>query len=157
PTINEANVPVKQSIGPLHTGVYVHEMVPNFTQGDARERGVSRDLALVDEDGRDETGGLFFTVENEDGEIRYTRNGNFTVDGEGMLVTNNGYYVLDNEGNPIETNGLEFTVHSDATLEIDGANIPLGISYVADVTELEKEGNDLLNGDAEVNIPQDAS
>src|SRR5699024_2171491 len=50
PTINEANVPVKQSIVPLHTGVYVHEMVPNFTQGDARETGVSTDLALVDED-----------------------------------------------------------------------------------------------------------
>ncbi len=43
----------------------------------------------------------FLPIQNEDGDIRYTRNGHFTVDGEGFLTTNEGYYVLDRAGNPI--------------------------------------------------------
>ncbi|RWZ58997.1 flagellar hook-basal body protein [Halobacillus fulvus] len=143
PTSRGLNLPVRHSIGSMNTGVYLQETVPSFSQGDVRETGVSTDLALVQGDVPDEAGFLFFTVQNEAGEQRYTRNGNFTVDGEGFLTTNQGYYVLDEAGNPIETDGMEFTVSRDGVLTAGDQDIPLGLSYAPDSMAMIKQGNDL--------------
>lgn len=157
PTTEGLNIPMKQPIGSLHTGAYVQEIVPNFIQGDVRETGISTDLALVQGNVPDEDGSLFFTIQNDTGDIRLTRNGNFTVDGQGMLVTTQGYYVLDANNEPISTNGLEFTVLSDGTIQVGDEAVELGISYVANANALEKEGNGLFNGDVEANMPAGAT
>lgn len=156
PTTKELNIQLNRPIGSLHTGVYMQEMIPNFVQGDVKETGITSDLALVNGELPDEQGNLFFTVQNENGEVRYTRNGNFTVDGQGFLVTNDGYYVLDQAGNPIQTGGLDFDVTKDGIVQVDGQNILLGISYVADANTLVKEGNGLFNGDG-APVPADAT
>ncbi|WP_029269264.1 flagellar hook-basal body protein [Virgibacillus alimentarius] len=143
---NSAKLRQQKPIGSLHTGVYVQEMVPNHHQGDLKETQAATDLAIIQSDVPDETGSLFFTVQNEAGEQRYTRNGNFTVDAQGFLVTNEGYDVLDESLNRIQTNGSDFTVAADGELEADGQR--LGIAYVPDVNELTKEGNNLFRGDA---------
>ncbi|MFC2948876.1 flagellar hook-basal body protein [Virgibacillus sediminis] len=137
-------------IGSLNTGVYVQEHTPNHSQGDIRETGITTDLAIVNGDLPDEEGGLFFTVQNAAGEERYTRNGNFTVDGAGFLTTSQGYYVLDEAGNPIQTNGMEFTVTGDGVLQTAGGDVPLGIAYTPDANELAKEGNGLFASEAEL-------
>lgn len=155
PTTNGLNISGNAPIGSLHTGVYAQELVPNFSQGDIKETGMTTDLALVHGNLPDEDGSLFFTVQNEDGEVRLTRNGNFTVDGSGYLTTNEGYYVLNQAGNQIQTGDLDFHVTSDGIIQVGGANIPLGIAYVADANELEKEGNGLFNGEAEA-VPGEA-
>lgn len=148
PTKQPKNFPVQNPIGSINTGVYVQEYVPNFIQGSLKETGVTTDLALIDGVFPDETGSIFFTVQNENGEPRYTRNGNFTVDGQGYLVTTQGYYVLDQAGNPIQTDGMEFTVNPDGQLQVGGQTIPLGIAYTANANELAKEGDGLLAGEA---------
>lgn len=148
PTTSGANLPRRNTLGSLNTGVYVQETLPNFIQGDLRETGTTTDLAIVNGMTPDENGSVFFTVQNEEGELRYTRNGNFTIDGQGALVTSQGYYVLDNNGNQIQTNGLEFHVTTDGSLNIDGQNIQLGLAYVDNTHDLTKEGNDLFNGEA---------
>ncbi|SHG85113.1 flagellar hook-basal body protein [Ornithinibacillus halophilus] len=148
PTQNNIKFPVSNPIGSINTGVYVHEMVPNFGQGDLRETNISTDLALVNGNFPDEEGNVFFTVQNEGGEVRYTRNGNFTVDGNGYLTTSQGYYVLDASGNQIQTDGLEFAVTPNGQLQVNGQAIQLGISYTANANDMEKEGNDLYNGNA---------
>ncbi|SEP74072.1 flagellar basal-body rod protein FlgG [Virgibacillus subterraneus] len=148
PTTHGLNLPVQHPIGSMNSGVYVQEDVPNFKQGDIRETGIGTDLALVNGQLPDETGSLFFTVQNEDGEERFTRNGNFTVDGEGFLTTNQGYYVLDQAGNPIQTNGMEFDVTKEGELQVNGQTIPLGIAYTANANDFAKEGNGLFNGEA---------
>lgn len=148
PTKQGVNIPARHPVGPLNTGVYVQEMVPNFSQGDLRDTGISTDLALVNGQFPDATGSVFFTVQNNDGDVRFTRNGHFTTDGDGYLVTNEGYYVLDENENPIQTNGLDFTVSPDGELQMDNQTIPLGIAYVANANELAKEDNGLLNGEA---------
>lgn len=147
PTSEPFRLPVNTPIGSLNTGVYVQETIPNHEQGDLRETGITTDLALVNTTLPDETGGIFFTVENDDGEVRFTRNGNFTIDGSGALVTNQGYYVLDQAGNHIQTNGYEFTVQSDGNLQVGEQNIQLGIAYIENTNDLVKEGNDLFNGE----------
>lgn len=148
PTKNPVHLPVHHTIGAINTGVYVQEATPNFAQGDIKETGLSTDLALVQTNVPDENGAIFFAVQNEDGDVRYTRNGNFTVDAEGFLVTNHGYYVLDENENPIQTNGMEFTVNESGELSIGAQTVQLGIRYVEDANTLVKEGNDLFNGEA---------
>ncbi|WP_164667605.1 flagellar hook-basal body protein [Virgibacillus doumboii] len=148
PTTRGLNLPIQDPVGSLNTGVYVHENVPNYSQGDVRQTGMQTDLALINGELPDETGSLFFTVQSEAGEERYTRNGNFTVDGQGFLVTTQGYYVLDAAGNPIQTNGMEFNVTENGILQAGGENIQLGIAYTENANQLEKEGNGLFNGDA---------
>ena len=146
-------LPENRPVGSLNTGVYVQERIANFSQGPIKETGLNTDLAIVHQNLPDETGGVFFTVQNEDGEIRYTRNGHFTVDGEGFLTTNNGYYVLDSAGNRIQTNGLDFTVMTDGYIQGEGVNAQLGIAYIENVNDLMKQGNDLfeLDGGAAAN------
>lgn len=155
PTTNRLKLPTNRLIGGLHTGVYAQESIPNFSQGLTRETGMLTDLALVDGDKPDETGGHFFTVQNEAGEERYTRNGNFTVDGEGYLTTNEGFFVLDQAGNPIQTNGLDFVVTANGVVQAEGENTQLGIAYIANVNDLIKEENDLLSAEAGNVIAED--
>ncbi|UOQ50267.1 flagellar hook-basal body protein [Gracilibacillus caseinilyticus] len=144
PTTEGTKIPTMTELGAINTGVYVQETIPDFVQGSLKETGVSTDMALVQGTTPDETGSIFFTVQNGDGDIRYTRNGNFTVDGEGNLTTNNGYYVLDEAGNPINTNGLDFSVSTDGVVQVAGGNIPLGIAYSANANDLSKNGQDLF-------------
>jgi len=150
PVKNGWSVPMQNQIGSLNTGVYVQEMVPDFNQGDLKETGISTDLALINGMLPDETGSLFFAVQNGEGETALTRNGNFTVDGDGYLVTTQGYYVLDEADNPIQTDGMDFTVTEDGNLQTDLQAIPLQIAYVADANELEKAGDGLLIGESEL-------
>ncbi|MDY0409469.1 flagellar hook-basal body protein [Virgibacillus soli] len=156
PTKDGHQIAQRQGIGSLNTGVYVQEFVPNFAQGDLRETNMSTDLALVNGQFPDEKGSVFFTVQNEQGDVRYTRNGNFTVDSEGYLVTNEGYYVLNEAGNPIQTNGVQFTVTPEGLVQADGQMTQLGIRYAANPLELSKEGNDLFSGETE-QVPQGAT
>lgn len=140
------DVAANQRIGSMNTGVYVQEVLPDFSQGDLRETGVSTDFGIMQGNVPDENGSVFFTVE-KNGEQRYTRNGNFTVDEQGYLVTNQGYYVLDGNGGRIQTDGMDFTVNDEGIMDLDGRQVPLGLSYVADTNQLAKEGEDMFRGD----------
>lgn len=142
-------LPVNQDIGSMNTGVYVQEEIPDFAQGDIRESGILSDMALVNGNLPDETGGLFFTVQGTDGEQRYTRNGNFTVDGQGFLTTQAGNYVLDTNGNNIQTGGMDFNVTEDGVLEAGGQATPLGITYTTDVNQMVKDGGNLFRFEGE--------
>jgi flagellar basal-body rod protein FlgF len=135
-----------QQIGELSTGVYLQERTLNFRQGDIHETGNSTDVALLqgvlpidEETGR--PGALFFTVENQSGEVRYSRNGNFTIDGQGLLTTSEGFYVLDNNGARINVGNEDFQLTSEGLLS-NGAQI--NIAFVQNPNQLVKEGNGLL-------------
>src|SRR5699024_5731952 len=131
----------------LTTGVYVQETIPSFIQGFLRETSMTTDLAISDGSLPEETGTLLFSVEDENGDILYTRNGNFTLDGEGFLTTNEGYYVLDNNGNPIQPNNYQFTVARDGQIIGDNVNTMLGVVYFAN-------SNDLVKGEDNYFIPE---
>jgi flagellar basal-body rod protein FlgG len=155
PAGKNLRLPVQQQIGALNTGAYVQEMIPDYQQGDVRETDIATDLALVHDKLPDETGSLFFTVQLENGETRYTRNGNFTIDGEGYLVTNEGYYVLDVNGGRIQTGGADFIAGNNGEMELAGGATQLGLAYAPDANALVKEGNGLFSGETEA-VPADA-
>ena len=62
---------------------------PVFSSGDMRFTGNKFDLALE--------GDGFFSVNSPDG-VRYTRNGSFTFNNDGILVTHDGFPVLGDGG-----------------------------------------------------------
>src|SRR5690606_42153277 len=100
--MNAMKLPVQHSvrkrssmpIGTLNTGVYVQDITPNFRQGTLREAQMSTYLAIIVGIYPDETGFVFFIVKNEAGQIHYTRNGNFTYEGQSYLTTSECYYEL---------------------------------------------------------------
>lgn len=116
---NEQNETRVVPMGRLHTGVFLEENLPVFLQGDLQETGNPLDFALVSDIGIDgvvfdDSGKFispdgevifrpqaFFTVLDHNGEERYTRNGKFTVNALGELVTYEGYRVMGDEGQPV--------------------------------------------------------
>ncbi|WP_138495809.1 flagellar hook-basal body protein [Paenibacillus pinistramenti] len=116
-------------IGKLNTGVFAEESLASFTQGDARETGKTTDFAiLADLQVQDTATGqnyvfdangksvqddgtvvyqpqAFFTVRDGDGNVKYTRDGEFHVDAAGRLLTAEGYEVLGTDNNPVTVTG----------------------------------------------------
>lgn len=76
-------------VGKLGTGVELNEIYTQFDQGSLKETTNPFDVAL---EGRG-----FFTVETPMGE-RYTRNGTFMIDDNGLLVTKEGLPVEGQNG-----------------------------------------------------------
>ena len=121
-------------VGPYSYGTHVDEIITDFSSGAFEGTGVSTDLAI--------TGDGFFTIETEEG-VRYTRSGNFSVDGNGYLVTADGHYVLGTEGR-INIGTTEFEVLANGVINVDGRNVGrLRIETFEDEGVLRKEGNNL--------------
>ncbi|MBS4178074.1 flagellar hook-basal body protein [Lederbergia citrea] len=139
---------VKQ-IGSLNTGVYMQETLPRFIQGDLQESNLQTDLALSDTDGRP----VFFTVD-DNGQSKYTRNGRFTLDGDGLLTTAAGLPVLDVNGNQIRLNSDQFTVRNNGMIEENGVQIAqLGIAVAENADSLIKEGDGLFRTENNTPLP----
>lgn len=81
------------------------------TQGPLRETKNKLDFAL--------NGDGFFSVQTPEG-IQYTRDGQFTVSPEGLLVTPNGYQVIGQSG-PIAIQGEKIEVADNGLIMVDGS------------------------------------
>ncbi|GLH64101.1 flagellar hook-basal body protein [Parageobacillus sp. G301] len=153
PTKTPRSFPLQPTIGSINTGVYMQELIPNFRQGDIKETGQPTDIALINgtlpvdaETGKEGT--LFFVVQNENGDIRYTRNGNFTLNPQGFLTTNDGWYVLDENGRRIQLPSTNFTVNADGTIVANNNRIArINIAFAANPNTLVKEGNGLFRSE----------
>ncbi|MBP5197867.1 MAG: flagellar basal-body rod protein FlgF [Lachnospiraceae bacterium] len=101
----------RRRIGTNAPGVKVGENYVDYSQGAFRSTGNTFDLAL--------SGDGFFAIEftNKAGETstKYTRNGQFTLNAEGYLLTTEGDYVLDNQSRRIRLDPLQ-----DATIDRNG-------------------------------------
>ena len=89
-------------------------------------------------------GAVFFKVQTADNRQAYTRNGNFTIDGQGFLTTARGEYVLDENNNRIALQNNDFTLKSTGEITVDGQQVArLGIAYSDQPDALEKQENGL--------------
>lgn len=93
-----------EELGGIGSGVHLEESYTDHTQGEIKSTSNNLDFAIQGEG--------FFEVDTPEG-IRYTRNGNFTLNNEGNLVTQSGYEVLNQSGEPI-------AVESGDEIKIDG-------------------------------------
>lgn len=108
-----------RSIGRLNTGVFAEEAPAIHLQGDLMETRDMSDFAIVSniqipgiafdasgkyvspEGERTFQPQAMFAVRTAAGEEQYTRNGKFTIDAAGQLVTSEGHLVLDARQQPI--------------------------------------------------------
>jgi flagellar basal-body rod protein FlgG len=105
------------------------------TQGDLKMTRGKLDVALNDEG--------FFKIETPQG-LRYTRNGSFTLNANGDLVTGNGDTVL-GVGGPININGTDVQVATDGTVEVDGEVVgQIAVATFENLEQLHKEGSSLF-------------
>lgn len=98
-------------VGKMGTGVEVNEVYTLFDQGSLQRTENNTDLAL---EGRG-----FFVIQTERGE-RYTRNGAFTVNQEGVLMTHNGEPVLGENG-IIRLQHNNFIINERGEVMVNGA------------------------------------
>ena len=104
-------------------------------QGAAKETGNSLDFAI--------NGDGLFKVQTPNG-IRYTRNGNFTLNSQGQLSTSEGNLVLGN-GGPITLTDDHVQVSENGILSANGVPIDqIGLVSFADLNSLEKEGANMF-------------
>lgn len=119
----------------------------NLTEGPIKTTGNTFDFAI--------RGDGYFAIEKQDGTQNYTRNGSFTMDSTGQLVTQGGDAVLSAGGAPIffgpQDNNI--TVSADGTISTN--NGPIGRVRVVkfeDEQNLKMEQGGLLSTDQ---TPQD--
>lgn len=97
----------RQELGGFVFGNQIDLIYKNFTQGSIVENGNTTDFALVGEG--------FFTIQMDNGQAAYTRNGNFTLNDNNMLVTMDGYTVLG-----IDDNGQQSEIYiNDGNMNVD--------------------------------------
>jgi flagellar basal-body rod protein FlgG len=122
-------------IGTLGSGSNIYDTPSVFSQGPIKTTGNTLDFAL--------SGPGFFTVQNAQGQVRYTRDGSFQRDATNRLVTSTGDLVLDNTGKPI-TVATDFPVSAtrNGTITSQGQPIAqLGITEFTNTTQLRPEGS----------------
>ena len=150
PSENGSSFAQIQEIGSVNAGVYLQETLANYTQGSIYETSQKTDVALIDgtlpvDEQLGKTGAIFFRLENPTGGEAYTRNGNFTLDGEGNLVNSQGLYVLSSEGERINLANDDFKLTQDGNIYANDELVAtLGVSFSNNPDELVKEGNGIF-------------
>ena len=135
--VSEAgNLPRRMGI--LNPGVKIGENYLDWSEGPFKETGNTYDLALA--------GKGFFAVEftSKSGEtsVKYSRDGNFTVDAKGNLVTQEGDYVLNSSGGHINLNPLlESSINRQGQITQNGAVVAtIGVTDFENYDYIEKYG-----------------
>lgn len=107
----------------------------DFSQGSLVQTGRDLDFA-IDGEG-------FFSLETANGE-RFTRDGNFTLNGDNEIVTADGARLLDEFGNPIQINPAGGRVTMTESGQLTQGEVPIakvGVVTFNDLGQLEKRGN----------------
>ena len=104
-------------LGNMSLGVKIGETYTDFSQGSLRDTGNTYDLSL--------SGDAFFNIEftNKKGETstKYTRDGGFTLNKEGYLVTKDGDYVLGKAGRiQLSTEAVNTVIAENGDIYQDG-------------------------------------
>lgn len=151
--INDRSVyNIPQTIGKLTMGVKVGETYTDYQDGALNETGNTYDLAL--------SGKGFFAISYADSKgeqlVKYTRDGSFTVNTDGVLMTKDGDYVLDESGGMITIpQGTTVTIDSQGTIFSDGQQVAkLQVTDFKDYNYLAKFGENLYTAvDGATKVP----
>ncbi len=104
----QAQVRFEGQAGLCHHGAAAIATVRNFMQGGFIETGNALDLAI--------NGDGFLQVRRPDGSIAYTRDGTFTLSGDGIIVTQTGLAVEPDMSLPAEA--VEIHISQDGVVSV---------------------------------------
>ncbi len=130
-----------------HTLSYVWDRgtMTDFTAGPSTLTGGPLDVSISED--------AFFVVSTEQGE-KYTKNGSFQLDNEGMLVTSEGHAVL-GEGGPIRfaTTDVDISFAQDGTVTSNnGVKGKLMAVEFAGPQMLTRAGESLFEGEDPIQV-----
>jgi flagellar basal-body rod protein FlgF len=95
----------------------------------------------------------FFTVQDNEGNNLYTRNGSFSVSATGQVLSAGGFNVLDANGNPLVLTGPQdnLKVDGQGNLINTATGLPsgtkIGVSVITRPQELVRDGNGVFHAD----------
>jgi flagellar basal-body rod protein FlgG len=117
--VGSSQVPVAQEVG---LGVKVSSSAKIFTQGTVQQTNNPLDSAIQ--------GDGFYQVTKPDGSIAYTRDGSFSQNANGSVVTSDGYFV--NPQITIPASALQVNITSDGsvTAVLPGATSPQTLGQI---------------------------
>lgn len=166
--VKSNNIPTKnglidrglKEVGTINTGIYLQETIANYAQGSIIGTGLLTDVALLDghmpvDEASGNVGTILFRLSHPEGGEAYTRNGNFTLDGNGNLVTAQGLYVLDRNGDRITLNNDNFKITTEGQIYDDNGNLvaQLDVAFSNNPDLLVKRGNGLYYTSDGVALP----
>lgn len=96
--------------------------IRNFMQGPVEETGSALDVAI--------NGSGFFQIEMPDGNIAYSRDGNFSRDSTGLMVNNSGLPLADLIEIPMEATAIEISQDGVVTAQMAGDNNKLDLGQI---------------------------
>jgi flagellar basal-body rod protein FlgF len=120
----------------------------DFTQGAMTKTDGDFDLAIE--------GNGFFKVQTAAGE-RYTRDGRFTTNPEGVVVTQSGNPVLDEGGGEITVDPLlgPVSIGKDGTMSQGAVRVgKIGVVLADDLAALRKDGDNLYRNTSNTTLQQ---
>lgn len=131
---------INRRIGKESLGVKIGETYTDYTQGSFKVTGNTLDLALE--------GSGFFNIEytSKSGvtSTKYTRDGSFSINNEGMLVTEDGDYLLGQGGRIQIPDGAEVTIDELGNVYADEQLVDtIEITDFDDYNYLSKFGENL--------------
>jgi flagellar basal-body rod protein FlgG len=135
----------------LGTGVRIAATEKNYLQGSVLQTGGNLDMSI--------SGLGFFQITMPDGTISYSRDGSFSMDAQGNVVTASGYPLSPAITIPI--NAQSVTVGTDGTVSVTvaGSTKPTSVGQIQlasfiNVQGLQPTGNNLLAESASSGAPQ---
>ncbi|MDP9014336.1 MAG: flagellar basal-body rod protein FlgG [Pseudomonadota bacterium] len=135
----------------LGTGVRIAATEKNYTQGSVLQTGGNLDMSI--------SGLGFFQITMPDGTTSYTRDGSFSMDSQGNVVTASGYPL--SPAITIPVNAQSVTVGADGTVSVTtaGSTKPTTVGQIQlasfiNVQGLQPTGNNLLTESASSGAPQ---
>ena len=134
----------KQILGSMSFGVRIDDTYTNYDQGINVSTDNNMDFAIE--------GSGFFQVEDGQNNIYYTRNGDFSIDAQGYLITGSGHYVLGKNNitdatERINVGNSNIYVSTDNKISIgDEYEYSFNIVDFESYDNLEKTGNGLYIG-----------
>jgi flagellar basal-body rod protein FlgG len=131
------NTSNNQQIGGLGLGVGISKTQVDLEQGPLQQTGEPLDVALQ--------GPGFFAVQTAAG-TRYTRDGQFSLDANGTLVTALGNPVLGPNGKQISVKGHGDDLKISADGTITAGSQSLGKIAIVSLTNPAKQGDTLFTG-----------
>jgi flagellar basal-body rod protein FlgG len=126
------------AVGPLGLGARIDDVATDQTQGSLRETGNDLDLAVA--------GDGFFAVRTPTG-VAFTRDGAFSTDVRGQIVTADGDPVLSTGNQPITIpGGQKPTIDAQGVVSAGGQVLGRLQVSLLDPKTIAKQGDDLYTG-----------
>lgn len=117
-------------------GVIPQEVTTDYSQGAHLQTNSPLDFAL--------NGPGFFATVGPDGKTWLTRDGGFSLDGNGRLVTKDGLPVLGHNGE-VYVDGSQVAVDAEGNISVDGKALDqLLVVKVSDESKLKKVGHSMF-------------